>query len=261
MNAADADTEPETSEDAGAATGDPSPQPLERLLVVQRTDTHIDQLRHERANLPARARLVSLGSELSAIEGDLDAVASRRDELARSQRRLEDDVAGIEAKVAHDEGTLYGGSVTAPRELQDLQAEIESLRRRQSSLEDEVLELMEAIEPLDAQAGELERRRANVAASREETERELTAQEAELDVQIEREQATRADLVDGMDVTLLDEYARLRSQLGGVGIARLEGGRCQGCQLLLSAVERDRIKGLADDALLHCEECGRLLVR
>jgi uncharacterized protein len=260
MTPADADTEPRPPDDGGDAQDQPG-QPLERLLVVQRTDTHIDQLRHERANLPARARLAALGSELSALQSDLEGVASRRDDLARGQRRLEDDIAGIEAKVAHDEGTLYGGSVTAPRELQDLQAEIESLRRRQSSLEDEVLELMESIEPLDAQAAELERRRADVAASREETERELTAQEAELDVQIEREQATRADLVDGMDARLLDEYARLRTQLGGVGVARLEGGRCQGCQLLLSAVERDRIKGLAADALLHCEECGRLLVR
>jgi predicted nucleic acid-binding Zn-ribbon protein len=60
---------------------------------------------------------------------------------------------------------------------------------------------------------------------------------------------------------LVSEYERLRAGLGGIGVARLEGGRCLGCQLMLSAVERDRLKGLPPDEVVHCEECGRLLVR
>ena len=42
------------------------------------------------------------------------------------------------------------GAVKAPKELQALQDEIDALHRRQSTLEDHVLELMEQVEPLDA---------------------------------------------------------------------------------------------------------------
>ena len=53
----------------------------------------------------------------------------------------------------------------------------------------------------------------------------------------------------------------LRSRLGGVAVARLVGKTCQGCHLQLSAVEIDRIRRLDVDELVHCEACGRLLVR
>src|ERR687898_297809 len=60
---------------------------------------------------------------------------------------------------------------------------------------------------------------------------------------------------------LWTEYDELRSRLGGVAIARLAGTTCQGCHLALSAVEVDRIRKLSLDEAVHCEECGRLLVR
>jgi hypothetical protein len=39
------------------------------------------------------------------------------------------------------------------------------------------------------------------------------------------------------------------------------GSACQGCHLALPAVEVDRIRKLSVDEAVHCEECGRLLVR
>jgi len=263
-------TAPDSETDTTDATGSPTdtddpveapPGPLEALLVVQHHDTRIDQLRHQIEHLPARAEIVARQAELVAIDGEVADITARREDLARSQRRLEDEIAAVEKKAASDEKALYGGAVTGPRELQDLQHEIESLRRRQSTLEDDVLELMEAIEPLDAQLDELGQRRDDVEQRCEAARRELTIQEAELSVELEAEESTRASLTGGLDVALVDEYTKLRAQLGGVGVARLEGGRCLGCQLALSAVERDRIRSLPTDAMLHCEECGRLLVR
>ena len=49
--------------------------------------------------------------------------------------------------------------------------------------------------------------------------------------------------------------------LGGVAVAKLEGNSCRGCHLQLSAVEVGRIRKLDPDVLVHCEECGRILVR
>ena len=240
---------------------DPSASPFAPLLDIQAHDTHLDQLRHQRATLPARDTVARLEKELSLLAEQRSGVETEREALTRSQRRLEDEVAALEAKAGEVHATLYGGTITSPRALQDLQAELDALRRRQGHLEDEIIELMELGEPFDAQLSELASQEAAVGADLATARAELTAGEAELDVAIDGEMTERARSAAGLDPPLLAEYERLRRGLGGTGVARFEGGRCLGCQLMLSAVERDRLKGLPPDALVHCEECGRLLVR
>ena len=66
--------------------------------------------------------------------------------------------------------------------------------------------------------------------------------------------------MEGLDGELLAEYERLRRELGGVAVARLAGTSCGGCHLSLSAVEVDRIRKTPAGAMVHCEECGRILV-
>jgi len=65
----------------------------------------------------------------------------------------------------------------------------------------------------------------------------------------------------GVPGEVLANYETLRSVPGQIGIARLVGSTCHGCHLELAAVEIDRLKKLPDDELVHCEECGCILVR
>jgi predicted nucleic acid-binding Zn-ribbon protein len=92
----------------------------------------------------------------------------------------------------------------------------------------------------------------------------LLATIAEAEVSIDAELATqtaqRADDASRLPEPLLSEYESLRARLGGVGAARLTGDLCGGCHLSLPAVEVDRIRHLPPDTLVHCDECGRLLV-
>src|SRR3954452_3331084 len=73
---------------------------FDQLLDLQDHDTTIDQLRHRRATLPERDRLVAARTKLAGIEADLASTQQQRDEVARAQKRLEDEVATVEAKVA-----------------------------------------------------------------------------------------------------------------------------------------------------------------
>lgn len=230
------------------------------LLEVQARDTAADQLRYRRDHLPERQQLAEVEQRLVELEKEVGQVTAGRDEQARQQRRREDEVAAIESKVSEIDGTMYGGTVTSPKELQTMQEEIAALKRRQSSLEDEVLAFMEAIEPLDA-------RLAVLAAERAELDRratDLLAAAASEDTRIDGELATaeqeRAELAGGLPDDLLAEYERLRVQFRGVAVARLEHGTCGGCHLRLPAMELDRLRHLPPGAVMTCEECGRLLV-
>ena len=231
------------------------------LLSVQEHDTTADQLIHRRAHLASRDELGEVMSELGRLEAATAEVGARQHELGRGQQRLEDEITALTDKATQHDKTLYSGTIGNPRELQALQDEIAALKRRISQLEDQEIELMEQIEPLDADlAGAAARRTAldeRAAALRVQIAEEEVAIEAEL----EQVRGERAAIAGDVAPELLAEYETLRPQSGGIAIARLVGGSCGGCHLSLSAVEIDRIKKLPPEAPAHCEECGRLLAR
>ena len=233
----------------------------ETLLAVQGHDTKADQLAHRAETLPARDELAAVADQIAAVERNLATVETRRSELARSQQRLEDEVASLTERANQAEKQLYSGAVTAPRELQALQDDVASIRRRIGQIEDDELEIMELAEPVDAERAQLSADKDRL----EEESRRITAELAEAEAEIEAELAVvreqRAEAAAAVPEDLWPEYDRLRAQLGGVAIARLNGSTCQGCHLALSAVEVDRIRKLGVDDPVHCEECGRLLVR
>jgi predicted nucleic acid-binding Zn-ribbon protein len=234
---------------------------LAKLLDLQELDISIDQLRHRRANLAQRAELKKLAADAVAAATAIRPVTEQRAALHKEEKRLEDDAAAVDAKATSEDKRLYSGTVTSPRELQAIQEEIESLKRRQRELEDRALELMVEIEPLDtaiAEADTAQRDRdAQVAAVND----QLTIAEAEIDVELDAAGRKRSAIVDEFDAKVVAQYDALRQRLGGVAVARLEQGSCRGCHLKLSSVDFDRIKKEPPDAIVHCEQCGRILIR
>lgn len=236
--------------------------PLEQLLAVQAQDTLATQLRTRRQSLPERAEAAEVAAARTDVGNRLGALDGERHRLDREQARIEDEIASLRAKADHAEKAMYGGSVTNPRELQALQDEAASLARRIGELEDQELEVLVEREPIDAAAEAAAAEREALEARATEVGMRLTAAEAEIDVELDSVAAARDAAAAAVPADLLAEYEELRRANGGIGVARLEHGTtCGGCRIQLSAVERDRIKGLPADARIHCEECGRLLVR
>lgn len=235
--------------------------PFAQLLVVQGHDTRLDQLRHRRETLPERAEHAAKEDELAVLDADAAKVEAERDEHARSQSRREDELAALETKIGEVDRHLYGGGVTSPREAVDMQAELESLHKRRGVLEENVLEVMEVVEPLNQRLADIGSARASLLESLDSLAAVLAEAEKGLDEQIVAIEDERSQAVDGVAADQLEHYETLRKQLGGIGVAQLTAGTCGGCNLTLSAVEIDRIKHEPAEAMIHCEECGRILVR
>jgi predicted nucleic acid-binding Zn-ribbon protein len=231
------------------------------LLSLQEHDTTTDQLLHRRAHLPSRAELDEVMGELQRLEVTTAEVEARRHELGRGQQRLEDEIAALTDKATQHDKTLYSGTIGNPRELQAMQDEIAALRRRISQLEDQELELMEQIEPLDAELASAATRRTELDERGAGLRAQIAEDEVAIEAELEQVRSERATIAGEVSAELLEEYDTLRPQSGGIAIARLVGGSCGGCHLSLSAVEIDRIKKLPPEAPAHCEECGRLLAR
>lgn len=233
---------------------------LHGLLDVQAHDTRLDQLHHQQANLPERAARDAAAARLAQTLTRLIAEAATRDDLARDQRRLDDEVERLGAKRAGVHDRLYSGTVSNPRELQDLQDEVDALGRRITALEDRELEIMEQVEPVEERLGELTAARKEQEATLADAEVRLATAEAELVVAIDTETSERTAAATEVPEDMLGSYDKLRAGLGGVAVARLVGNQCGGCHLTLSAMEAARLRKLGAEEMASCEECGRILV-
>ena len=231
------------------------------LLAVQEHDTHADQLVHRSQHLPVRATLADLEGKVAEVDRAIDEVDRRLGDLRRSQQRLEDEIASLRMRAQQADKQLYSGTTNNPRELQALQDDIASIQRRISKLEDDELDVMEATEPVDAERAVLVARRDRHDQQAQALRVELAEVEAEIAAELASVREQREIAAKAVPDDLWPEYDRLRASLGGIAIARLVGSTCQGCHLALSAVEVDRIRKMSLDEPVHCEECGRLLVR
>jgi hypothetical protein len=233
---------------------------LEDLLVVQEHDSAVDRLRHKKESLPERARLAEVQQALATLDASAADVGGRRDDVARRQQRHEDELASIETKIGDVEKRLYSGAVSAPRELQAMQADVASLNRHRSEVEDRVLEAMQEREPLDAELTAFAQQRSGLETDAEQLGQAIAEQVKEIDAELATELEARQAAAASIPDDLLGQYERLRSAQGGVGAARLVNGRCSGCHLTLPATELDRIKRGTPDIVVLCDQCGRILV-
>ncbi len=237
---------------------EPTPQVLHRLLDLQTEDTALRRLADRKASLPEAARLDEISEALAELDSDLAFANSQYEEVARETSRLEGEVEILEQKIGREEQRLFSGGVSNPKELSSLQAEVESLKRRRSTLEDELLEVMVKRES----AGEtLARLKDEQAAANKEKE-ELTGRVEELTGEIDTESAKHTEARNAIAAEtpsdLLTLYDKLRSEKAGVGAAALEGATCLGCHMKLPAQELERMR--AEGGLQRCDNCRRILV-
>ncbi|HZD64976.1 MAG TPA: C4-type zinc ribbon domain-containing protein, partial [Acidimicrobiales bacterium] len=159
------------------------------------------------------------------------------------------------------EARLYGGVVSAPRELSAMSEEVASLRRRRSELEDQAIAVMEEAEPLDAALADLAEERRRLEAERAQVSAAIAEAEAAIAEEEAAERRAREDQAAHLPADLADQYEALRARLGGVGAARLVHGSCTGCHLTLPASEQERLRHLPPDDVATCDQCGRILAR
>ena len=234
---------------------------LDDLLTLQTHDSAADRLRHRKATLAERAELEAKRAAHGELEARRAEVSERRDVELREERRLDDEVRSLEAKAKAVDTKMYSGTVSSPKELQAMQADVEQLQRQAREREDEELEVLVQREALDGEVAEIEAALAALGAEIETLVAAIATQEREIDAELAVEEEARAALAPGIPETTLRLYEQIRAGNRGVGAARLVGMNCQACHLALPATEVDRIRHLPADALARCEHCGAILVR
>ena len=228
------------------------------LLEVAELDAELSKMDHRAAHLPERADCERLQTDQIAAGDRLGALQIALEDLNTQVARFESEIDAVRQREERDRSLLQ--SVADAKQLSELQHELGTLERRQSSLEDSLLEVMERREQLQSE-------QAAEQATVEALQNDLAAAQHAIDTTLadidhhRRVQLTRRDeLTAELAPDLVALYERQRAG-GGPGAALLRGRRCEACRIEIDRGELARISAAADDDVLRCPECGAILLR
>ena len=226
------------------------------LKKIQKIDNKRDELLLQKKSLSHTEKMNNLKREFAELKKVYDLKKIQLEDEMRKQKKLEGDLEILTEKIDKEDKKLYGGSVVSPKELMDIQKEIKSLKGKRDNLESDLLGVFESIASL---GDELKTYAKSLKKMKEENDVLMTEYKStvtEIDKAIQAEVAKRDELTSCLKEDLLSLYESLRKK-GGLAVADLQDGICQGCFVELPFEELDKI--LSSDRLWRCPNCERIL--
>jgi len=224
------------------------------LYRLQQIDSQIDNVR---ASLQNVEKELNDNTPVQLAQENLAQVEQKYQEEIKRQRLYENKVVDVRVKIELSEASLYGGKIQNPKELQDLQNEIASLKRLIGTIEDQELEAMMAVE--EAEGASLHAKEALISVQTKQIEynAKLSGERSKLLQQIERLEAERNAALSHISQADLSLYEGLRKTRNGVAVVIISSRACSACGATLTAalVQTSQSTGL----LVRCPTCGRIL--
>lgn len=223
----------------------------QKLYELEQLDTEIER---EEKVFAENAAKVDDHTLLDQAGRQLDALKQQFADIKKQHRLAEGAVDDLLAKIAADEEKLYGGKVTSPKELSNLQHEIALEKSRGDELENTALGIIDRVE-------EAEKMVTRGTASYEKMENEwladqqrLKAENEQLTAGLEKLRQQRIEITEDIDKETLDLYESIR-KTKKPAVSKVERGICQACHISPSASAMQRARA---GQPIQCS-CGRLL--
>ena len=224
------------------------------LYRLQQVDSQID---HIQARLKVIQQTLENDAELRAATEQLAASENKYKDAERSLKESEAEAEKQSIKIEQTESSLYGGRVHNPKELQDLQKDVASLKRHLSTLEERELEAMLVAETTekDLQNAKsiLERLQSNLG----DQHRDLARERISLHKDLERLNSERQAVMSDIAQRTMATYNQLRQQRRGLAVTTLSDGSCAACGTTLTPSQLQNARSTSQ--LFYCPSCGRIL--
>ncbi len=227
----------------------------EALYRLQEVDLDTAQTRRR---LQEIAAALTDSSAVQAAQAQAEAARQALLPLRQRSRSLDLETQSNVEKTRTADERLYSGAVKNPKEMQDLQQEIDSLKKWRGELETQLLETIFATEEAEAALGEAEAALAQATAAWENAHRGLLAEQADLKSRLEHNRQRRERALSELTPESLRIYDTLKAKKHNQPIALMQGATCGICGVAQNmAVEREARQGFQ---LAYCTNCGRVLV-
>jgi predicted nucleic acid-binding Zn-ribbon protein len=222
------------------------------LFRLQQVDRQIDRVRSQ---LDTIQKTLENDAELKQALTKFETSQKENHHALHHMKNAEAEVQAQKIKIEQAESSLYGGSVKNPKELQDLQKDVASLKKHLVTLEERELEAMmkseTASETYEKSKTELEL----LQAQRGNEHQKLIQEKDMLVKQLESLADEREASLNPIEASLLQSYEELRRIKRGVAIAEITDGACASCGTNINAAAQQN----ARKQLVYCPSCGRIL--
>ena len=160
-------------------------------------------------------------------------------------------------KIEQTESNLYSGSVHNPKELQDLQMDVASLKKHLGTLEERELEAMIQAEEADKVLQSANEKVQQVQTRLKEQNVDLTSESEALNKDLETLESERKAVTSDIEKPALSVYDQLRQQKRGVAVTAISDNSCDACGSTITASQQQSAR--ANSQLSYCPTCGRIL--
>jgi len=224
------------------------------LYRLQQVDSQID---HIQSRLKAIRQLLENDAELRTANNQSETAENQLKEAERLLKQTEQEVEKQHIKLQQTESSLYGGLVHNPKELQDLQKDVVSLKRHLETLEERELEAMVVVETVEKDVQNAKASLARVIADRGDQFRGLTAESETLHKDLERFTSERNAVITDLATKAIQDYEQLRKQRRGIAVTTISEGSCASCGTILTQSLQQNARSASQ--LFYCPTCGRIL--
>ena len=224
------------------------------LYRLQQVDSQIDQIR-------VRLKMIDemLQNDLE-LRNALEHFTAAETKHASAERELKMSDAEVEKqriKIQQAEASLYGGAVHNPKELQDLQNDVASLKRHLDTLESRELDAMAVIDTAESELKSATIELEKVKASRSSQNIDLTKEIETLQKDLERLESERKAVSGNITTDFFMVYDQLRQQRRGIAVTTLSDSSCAACGTTLTPSQQQNARSTSQ--LFNCPTCGRIL--
>jgi uncharacterized protein len=227
---------------------------LFKLYRIQQLDTQMDQARQRISDIH---RILEDKTERQAADIALAEAEQELEQLRKEQKSVENLVNAQKIKIQQNQAALYGGKVKNPKELQSLESEAAALQRYLTSLEDQLIEAMIAVEHSESIYQTTSDHHRQVYAAFQELKTRLLAEGITLKQQIDRLTTEKATIAQTIPPDELMYYEELRIKRKGIAVAKITDSFCSACGSRLNASLIHTAK--ITQSIARCDTCGRIL--
>jgi len=225
-----------------------------QLYQLQEIDTDLDnsQLRINEID-----GLIKNDTNIINAQNNLEKVKNQLLVDNNEFNTISDEIQNKKIKISQSEANLYNGSVKNPKELQDLQLEISTIKKTIRKLEDVLLEVLIRLDQSEKKL-EIQKKNLNIANSSFATQSSLL--QGEKNTLLEKIQGLNSKkriMITQIDRSNQNRYETLRKLKSGLAIAKLQDDACGACGAGLTAGQRQEARSASK--LFICPSCGRVI--
>ncbi len=225
-----------------------------KLYRLQQIDSQIDRLK-----LRLQEIEITLQDEQNIIQAraEWESAKSALETALAKQHEIEQTVQHYKIKISQSEASLYGGKIRNPKELEDLNNEVQALKRYLEQLEDNLLETMLIEEEAAVKEKERYAELQQLMAQKEQLRQELLIEKTDLENKAAQFETERQAVISTILAEDLATYQKLRETRHGIAVSKVHDQTCSACGSILNKALLHRAH--SPNEISRCDSCGRIL--